>query len=394
MWVYVDESGNTGNRLFDEDQPLFITAAMMTKTNFDLVWRSSLASIARQVSVEALHANELGVARIEMIADGLLRIVKKADARFFMSRVEKRYLAASKVYDTYFDAGENLAVPWHIYWIRPMRLLMTFKLSKFIVTEEIALTVWECLTTQSEKQSRVLFLQAAETMLRRVSNVPDQRSRQVISEALHWARENPENFSTHLKDKASRYGHSPNFVAFTNLLDGIEKVSKSWKRPVREIVHDRQSQFENTLKQWHKVVSRPELAAAEPTHWPGEDEPLHFGKAAGSQLRMATEETSSGLQVIDVVLWLFKRVLDQKEIGPYSARLLNWSFKRAYQHDFSFSGVGESVERALDRIMNEAQSEEQKMGGAQMLASFEDQREKAMREYSLGKLKEAGSKES
>jgi hypothetical protein len=41
MWAYVDESGNTGNRIFDEEQPLFVTAAMATKTNFDLVYRGS-----------------------------------------------------------------------------------------------------------------------------------------------------------------------------------------------------------------------------------------------------------------------------------------------------------------------------------------------------------------
>ena len=31
------------------------------------------------------------------------------------SRVEKKYLAATKVFDTYFDSGENLAMPWQAY---------------------------------------------------------------------------------------------------------------------------------------------------------------------------------------------------------------------------------------------------------------------------------------
>jgi len=35
MWAYVDETGNTGNRIFDPDQPLFITAAMMTGSGID-----------------------------------------------------------------------------------------------------------------------------------------------------------------------------------------------------------------------------------------------------------------------------------------------------------------------------------------------------------------------
>jgi hypothetical protein len=103
MYAYVDESGNTGYQIFDPEQPLFVTAAMMTKTNFDAVRNVDLAAVARKVGAAALHANELGVSRIEEIADDLLKIIKKADARFFVSRLEKRYLAAAKVYDTYFD---------------------------------------------------------------------------------------------------------------------------------------------------------------------------------------------------------------------------------------------------------------------------------------------------
>jgi hypothetical protein len=39
MYAYVDETGNTGNQIFDPNQPLFITAAMMTRVNFDVIQR-------------------------------------------------------------------------------------------------------------------------------------------------------------------------------------------------------------------------------------------------------------------------------------------------------------------------------------------------------------------
>jgi hypothetical protein len=84
-------------------------------------------------------------------------------------------------------------------------------------------------------------------MLPNVPNLPDARSRQIVGGALTWAQENPESFTTFLKDKVDRYSHAPNFVAFTNLLDGLEDVSKKWDRPIREIIHDEQSQFGRTL---------------------------------------------------------------------------------------------------------------------------------------------------
>ena len=106
MWAYIDETGNTGHRIFDENQPTFISAAMATKTNFDLVYGNAVAAAAKKAGVAALHANELGIGRIEPIARDLREILGAADARFIFSRIEKRYLAATKVYDTYFDQGE------------------------------------------------------------------------------------------------------------------------------------------------------------------------------------------------------------------------------------------------------------------------------------------------
>jgi Protein of unknown function (DUF3800) len=391
MYAYVDESGNTGNRIFDPDQPLFITAAMMTKTNFDVIRKGDLAAIARKVGGQALHANELGVARVETVADDLLRIVKQADARFFVSRVEKLYLAAAKVYDTYFDAGENLAVPWQAYWVRPLRLALMFKLSSFVITEEIAMTVWDCMTAPNAQKSKAFFLQAAEAMLARASNLPDARSRQLVTEALEWALENPENFSTHIRDKINRNTHSPNFVAFTNLIDGLGMASKAWKSPVREIVHDEQSQFERTLRQWHAVFSRPDLAKVEPWYWPGENEPLTLSKAPGSKFRMAREEASPGLQVVDVVLWLFKRVVTDKDIGPRGARLLNRVFQRGSQNDLSFVGVGAAVEQKLDEIMDTPLTEQQITDGARLMAKSEENRIAAMKGYMAQKAAEAGN---
>lgn len=156
MYAYVDETGNTGNRIFDPEQPVFTTAAMITKTNFDMARRRDIAALAKKLGVTALHANELGTARIELIAPRLLGVLKKSDARFFVSRLEKRYLAAAKVYDTYFDQGENPAVPWNMYWVRSLRIMMMFKLATFVITEEAAQVTWDCVTATKEARSKEL----------------------------------------------------------------------------------------------------------------------------------------------------------------------------------------------------------------------------------------------
>lgn len=388
MWAYVDETGNTLNNLFDKNQPLYSTAAFITKTNFDLVAKRSIATIAKKAGVDALHANVLGVAKIEQIAPDLLKLLKKTDCCFFVSRVEKKYLAACKVVDVYFDQGENKAVPWSAYWVRPLRLMMTFKMANFVITPEIAALVWNCVTAKSEFTSKKYFVQAAEMMLHNVQFVPDARSRKIIADALEWAIENPEEFYTHMPEKALRYQHSPNFVAFTNLLDGLQNASERWKRPIREIVHDAQAEVEQVFATWHATVSKPELANAETLSWPGESKPFMIQKVTGSTFRTATEEESAGLQVIDVVLWCFMRIFSGKEIGPEAAKLVNWVMHRAYQHDFSFEGVGRQVETEIGTIMNADMTEEQFAKGHKLCADMEAQRQALVATHSIRKAGE------
>ena len=86
MWAYIDETGNTGNRIFDPEQPIFITAAMMTRANFDLTRSASVANIAASLGVKALHANELGFSRIEAIAPSVFRTLK--EGRCSLLRIE------------------------------------------------------------------------------------------------------------------------------------------------------------------------------------------------------------------------------------------------------------------------------------------------------------------
>jgi len=348
-----------------------------------------MADIAREVGVNALHANELGVAKIEAIADDLLKIVKRADARFFISRVEKKYLATTKVFDTYFDAGENLAVPWQVYWIRTLKLTMMFKLSQYVITSEIVEIVWDCLTASSEHRSKELFLAGAEAMLVNVPNLPDARSRTIVGDAMRWALENPENFHTHSPGKGGNKTHSPNFVAFTGLLEGMDRASKLLKSPLREIVHDEQSEFEKTLRQWHGVVSNPKLAKVEPIRWPGEKETLTLSRAPGSGFRTATEETSPGLQVVDIVLWLFKRVLTNKDIGLGGARLLERVSQRGSQNDFSFTGVGAAVERHWAEVYREEMTDEKRAVSAELIAKAEANRVRAMADYAAEKTRSA-----
>lgn len=110
IYAWIDETGNTGVNIFDEAQPDFLTAALITKGDIDLTCGSRLARLAARVGQPELHGNEMGIAGLEKISRELLDLYQAADAHFFLSRVEKKYLLCTKLFDTLFDSGENAAV--------------------------------------------------------------------------------------------------------------------------------------------------------------------------------------------------------------------------------------------------------------------------------------------
>lgn len=376
MFAYVDETGNTGPNLFDENQPDFFTGALVTRANFDLVYRPQIEALCRQAGAASLHASVVGRGVIETVAPGLLRILKKADARFFLSRVEKRYLLATKLFDTFFDSGENPAVPWTAYNFRVLRLILSFKVAS-LVTYDTAQEFWSMLMARNEKTARAMIPGICASILAEVNHLPDPRSRQIVTEALEWSRDHPEALDIFIAGRQAKNGHMPNMVAFANLLDGLEHISKRWDRPLRKIVHDRQSQFEQSLAEWHRIFSN---ASDEPIERP--DETIVFQKVHGSTFEVSASDASPGIQVADLILWLFRQMTGGNRLpGPNSAALLQYALKKGWQNDFSFSGVSAQVEAALERVMESDLSEEQMAAGRQLSEKVEHNRQEAMRLY-------------
>jgi hypothetical protein len=375
MFAFVDETGNTGRNLLDEAQPDFFTGALITKTNFDLVYPAKIAALAARFGGDPLHGKDLGFARVEEIADQLLRIFKKADARFFISRVQKRYLLATKIFDTFFDSGENAAVAWHHYNIRPLRLMLAFKVAS-LVTVEIARRFWDALLEKNEAKVRRALPEICQSLIDHVGELPDQRSRQIVFDALSWARDHPETIHLHLDTRQARNGHMPNMVAFANLLEGLEFFSKKWDRRVRRITHEQQSEFDKTLKEWHALHS---TASDEPIHMPGEV--IVFQKVVGSEFEIKKDSESAGIQAIDIVLWLYLQHTREADFPRDCARLMNYVFRHAWMNDFSYAGVEKQFMERFGNILSTPISAEQELEGRKLIEQDEARRTESMRQY-------------
>jgi hypothetical protein len=232
IFAYVDESGNTGKNIFDQAQPDFFTAALVNKGDFDAIWTGRIAAIAQDIGAEAIHANELGLGKLEEIADQLYAILNKSNAHFFLSRVEKRYLLATKIFDVLFDSGENAAVAWHNYNFRPLKIMLAFKLAA-VIDDGIAQEFWKCLLLPNEEESRKMLPAICAALKARLHILPDERSREVLGSGLDWIIKHPESIHFATEQKIAKQGHFPNLVAFANLLQGLQNFSQTWNKKMR-----------------------------------------------------------------------------------------------------------------------------------------------------------------
>ena len=375
MYAFVDETGNTGKNLFDKAQPDFFTGALVTKSNFDVLHSRTLREICQRNGFDSLHSAVLGIEPIEQAAPEILSLLRSVDGRFVISRVEKKYLLATKVFDTFFDSGENPAASWHVYNFRFLKLVLSFKVAT-LLTEQISREFWAMLMARTEKDARRRIPAICDSILSRVPLLSDQRSRDLVTEALSWSRRHPEALDIFINRRQAKNGHMPNMVAFANLLDGLEHLSKRWKRPLKKILHDRQSQFERSLAEWHRMFS---TASDEPIHRPGESVVLQ--KVAGSTFEVSASDNSPGIQVADLALWIFRQFLLRKPVPKGVLAILEYMFRKGYFNDFSFNGVGSQLEKQYSEIMSNDISQRELEKGQQFLAEIEQTKKHLIERY-------------
>ena len=369
MYAYIDESGSTGANLFDPEQPYFLTVAMSSPVDFDSVFRERVAGITGSAGVSYLHANEMGVGGVEAIAGKILDLVELAQAKFHFVAVKKPDVAAIKFYDAIFDPWENPSAPRHGYSVRALRFMLLLKFAS-IITEEDAKEFWDVMMHTKSSQAEAEAVAVIERVIPRVSNLPDHRSRQLIFDSLEWARRNIGDLSFWLPDKKGKYGNLPNIFALPWLLQRISLAAKSWNTEVGTITHDRQSQFQGTLRHWHSLFANLEPEVIIPLG----DTTLQFGDVRNSRFEIANSKESPGLQVVDIVLWTFSRWVLDRPLGPVSAELYETLLSPGEVYLQSLEGISGELEPILHQVNAAPLSEHQIEQAKELLEQFERER--------------------
>jgi hypothetical protein len=375
LYFYVDESGHTGANLFDDAQPMLYYGVLSAKVNVDVLAESALSSLRKKLGVPRLHAAEIGNVRLASISEDLVQIQKKLDFRMDVYRVAKPDHAVICFFDQVFDQGMNPAVTWTGYWT-PLRYVLLLKLAS-LFDEQLARIAWEARTCPDDLKAHAGMREVCQALLTRLDDLPDARSRQLIGDALTWADQNPSEINYNVSKLADVLQITPNVIGFQSVMHGIAaRIGKSGRKASKIIV-DQQTQFnkaQRTLADFYKSVrgvksvSGPGMPVADFKHMPAI--PIQF----------ASSSQSAGLELVDVHLWIFKRILEKKDIAPELYSIVRPHLHRGRTDEISLNAIASRWTKHFENVPQLEEFSQEQLERARKILEFDEaRRQKAIR---------------
>lgn len=343
MFFHIDESGNTGNELFDENQPQLSYGLLSSLTNVDAIGRTIHAKMLKELETDCLHANVLGVERLTRIAPLLFSLQKKMKFTFDYYYIHKPLYALTIFFNSLFDAGLNEAVKWDMYWT-PMRFIIIGQLLH-LFDEELLKKAWGlCIHKRINNQKNEIILLLEELKKRTINSSLDKRSKEVIIDAIRYGIANPLSVDFGVTDQKIV---SPNAVCFQFIVSAMAlRLKKKNKKDASSIIVDRQSQFNKAQAETHynmKLIeeglkkskkSDQDIYLLQPLYRNFNRDFILRKNTPKKDISISRSEDSIGLQIVDIYLWITNRLLSGKELSKELTTL-------AYQ--FSKNGMSDGI---------------------------------------------------
>lgn len=349
MFFHIDESGNTGNNLFDRNQPTLSYGLISCTKNVDVLCERQFKLIQEVIGDDRLHANVLGIKGLVEIAPHLCAIQRKMKFDFDYYFIEKLDYALVIFFDSVFDAGLNEAVKWDTYWT-PMRYIVIHKLS-ILFDEELLRESWRLSIIKKIESCEQDIIKLLTTIKDRAKESPlDDRSKEVIVDALSFGIANPLSLDFGHSDQKML---SPNAVGFQFVVSAVaRRTRKKRRKSVSSIIVDRQNQFNKAQAGTHYNLARISEALKKS---PEADKGIYLNHPlftdftaeeimnkglTDRELTIANSGESIGLQIVDVYLWIANKLISGSQLPDELMYLWSMFCRRSLIDGISLDGMG------------------------------------------------------
>lgn len=334
MFFHIDESGNSGNNLFDKNQPVLSYGVLSSRWDVDAHGLRDFERILGRAGVRTLHASRLGVEGLEAIGDELASLHRAFDFRFDYYFIHKPSFAVATFFNAVFDAGLNDAMKWDWYWT-PLRFPLIALLNG-ILTEDALRESWRlCLVpkTRIAREKHNIIELLSQVLTRLESSAIQPRPREILSDALRFGLNEPLKLDFGIYSPTAL---SPNTVGFQFVLTALASRQKALRQKALGITVDWQAEFNSAQIETYDVKSKMAIAfrasdrdrkylLAHPfLEGAREDFATLITHFPEKQVQMSRSAQSPGLQLSDTYLWLLNRHISGRTV-PRSLLPVIWS---------------------------------------------------------------------
>jgi hypothetical protein len=300
MFIYADETGNSGKKV-DDAQEWYRLGAIMSVADVELNLSATMTPIVTKLQKNRLHAKDMLPSQVADAANAICDALDAAGPwTFWTFGIHKPFLPTTKFVDTVFDSGENLAVPPMWYNLELFR-------------HAICQAVDDCMREKTRAEFWEAYLKddivGIQACVRTIWNyvprkVTDSRIREVMREAFDFVLKHPEQFTLLAAEKREGYhGHTPNMIAFTSIFGAIHEFATEHNSPPIAFVHDQQQEFKNSMRKaydtYGRMTSKEDMMGIIPR--------MGIAKYDLAEFTISSSSTSFGLQATDLLLWVVQR---------------------------------------------------------------------------------------
>lgn len=335
MYIYADESGNTGIKIFDEPN-CYTLGAIITFNDIELDLQPLIEKLCNKFFVSRLHANSLDVSQNIEVANSILNEFEDIDFKAYICTVDKPYIATTKFVDTVFDGTENKAVPplWYQHEYYRHCLCLIFD----VILNDLDKRLFWTSYLESDIE---LFVQILKNLHKQLNFYDlDPRTYQVINDSLLFSIECPQEITTISNKKRYKF-QTPNLIAFALLMIQIQKLYEKNSMKPKKFIHDRQSEFQGAIQEWHENFKKIIYDESIPGIVKFKDIKYDLG-----DIDFESSKDNIMLQVVDNLIWLLQtqkiedshevkirlnNVIEKISISPETSHLVY----QTWQHKFS-----------------------------------------------------------
>ena len=270
----------------------------------------------RKLGVTCLHANELGLSRLSQLAPALIGLQKRFEFRFDYWYMHKPTHALSTLFEAIFDFERNQALKWEKD--RAPLALPVFRELSLLCDEDVLKKAWSLrIAKDIDRRGGEIAALLKELHERSRASDMDPATRALFDAALGFGIWSPQALDFGSSDKKM---YAPNAVGFQFVLSAIARRLREAKRKdALSIKADRQSEFNSAQANAHDMLKQYSDALAalgEKERRKYVSQPFFEGVDAedalrtrmpGRRIEFLASESSVGLQIVDIYLWIMRR---------------------------------------------------------------------------------------